>query len=312
MSDGFGPGGRDLSIMVPVHDCAGYLGVTLESLARPHLGQAHIEVLDDCSSDDPAAVVAALGGGRVGYHRHDRNVGMVANFNACIARAQRPWVHILHGDDFVLPGAHDELGRLLERHPASRVLFARSVTVDELGRWRGTSAVLGAGEDGALGYSTRQWGLNPVQFAGVVFQRAAAEEVGGFDPGLAHTADWDLWWRLARSCPAAYTNRCLGAYRETGGNHTSTLRRSADNLHQCVEQLARIVAADADVDADREMYWPLFEHAVHQARSFAGDGEAVRAHLRVLARFPRTVPRTRAILRVAVAHAAERLSPSGW
>ncbi len=295
--------------MVPTFNCAAYLGDTLHSLRDQGLDQAQIEVVDDASTDDPEKVVAEVGGGSVGFHRHERNVGMVANFNACIERAERPWVHILHADDMVMPDAYSAFDGLLGRFPASRAAFARVVTVDDEGRWRGTSPVLGEGFDGELAYSTPRWGLTPVQFAGVVFQRAAADEIGRFDMSLSHTADWDMWWRLARRYPVAYSNHCLGAYREFEGNDTSSLRRSAGNLRQSLDQLDRIATADGR--HDRAVYWPLFQHAVHQARSFAGDGPAMLAHLRILARFPTVVPRNRAMARMGVAHVARLITRSG-
>jgi hypothetical protein len=52
-----------------------------------------------------------------------------------------------------------------------------------------------------------------VQFAGIIFRRDAALAVGAFDDRYAHAADWDLWWKLAKRFPAAYTNLCLGGYR---------------------------------------------------------------------------------------------------
>jgi glycosyltransferase involved in cell wall biosynthesis len=294
--------------MIPTFNCAAYLGATLRSLRDQGLDQSQIVVVDDGSLDDPEAVVARFGDVVVSFHRHERHIGMVANFNACIERAERRWVHILHGDDLVLPGAYANFSSLLARFSHCRAAFARVVTVDEQGRWRGTSPVLGDAADGELAYSTPRWGLTPVQFAGVVFEHAAADEVGRFDSSLSHTADWDLWWRLARRFTVAYSNLCLGAYREFDGNDSSTLRRTAGNLRQSLDQLNRIAAADDR--RDRAVYWTLFEHAVHQTRGFAGEWAPLWAHLKVLASFPAVVPRGRAIARMGVAHVAERAARS--
>ena len=42
--------------------------------------------------------------------------------------------------------------------------------------------------------------------------------VGGFDPGLRRTEDWDLWIRIARSGPPAWVCAPLVAYRFHAGN----------------------------------------------------------------------------------------------
>src|SRR5215211_1793383 len=91
------------SVMIPTYECAGYLRQTLRSVLAQDPGPEvmQIEVVDDASTDDPAAVVAELGGGRVDFFRQPRNVGHVENFNTCLRRAQGRLVHLLHGDDAV-------------------------------------------------------------------------------------------------------------------------------------------------------------------------------------------------------------------
>ena len=294
-----GGGGADLSIMIPTYNCAGFLEETLESLRGQGLDHAQVEVVDDCSTqDDPEAVVRRVGAGWVGFHRQATNLGLVGNFNTCVGRAERPWVHVLHGDDLVLPGAYRELAGLLGRHPASGVLFGRCVMVDERGRWNEVSPMLGPDLDGPLPYDPFRWTLNPVQFAGTLFRRDAALAVGGFDDRFSHAADWDLWWRLAKRFPAAYSNRCVGAYRRFPASHTSTLVRNGRNLRESLRLVERIAADEPD--AGPALYAPLFGLAVHQARLQAADTAAVVAHLRVMASFPAGVPRARKMTRTAL------------
>lgn len=292
--------------MIPTYNCAGYLEHTLASLADQGIDQAQVEVVDDCSTeDDPEEVVRRCGAGWVSFHRHPRNLGLVGNFNSCIGRAERPWVHLLHGDDIVLPGAYAEFDDLLGRHPRSAVLFGRSVMIDEHGVWDGLTKVLGPGIDGELVYDPFRWALNPVQFAGILFRRDAALAVGAFDDRYAHAADWDLWWKLAKHVPAAYTNRCLGGYRRFAGSHTSTLVKTAGNLREGLRLVKQI--AEAEPDTGPRLYAPLFGLTVDQARRNASDTKAMLAHLRLLASFPAGVPRARKITRMALAWAKARV-----
>jgi len=304
----FGEGGADLSIMIPTYNCAGYLEHTLGSLAGQGIDRAQVEVVDDCSTDDdPEAVVRRCGAGWVTFSRQPRNLGLVGNFNSCIGRAERRWVHLLHGDDLVLPGAYREFASLLDRHPESGVVFGRSVMIDEQGVWDGLTKVLGPGTDGELVYDPGRWALNPVQCAGTLFRRDAALAVGAFDDHYSHTADWDLWWRLARRFPAAYTNLCLGGYRRFQGSHTSTLVKTASNLREGLRLVEQIAAAEPT--AGPKLFAPLFGLTVDQARRNAADTPAMLAHLRLLAAFPSGVPRARKILRMALAWAKARVVP---
>ncbi len=306
ISGPLGAGGADLSIMIPTYNCARYLEQTLASLADQGLDQTQVEVIDDCSTeDDPEDVVRRLGQGRVGFHRQPSNLGLVGNFNTCISRAERRWVHLLHGDDLVLPGAYAAFDDLLSRHPDSGVAFARCVVIDTEGVWNTLGETLGPDVDGALVYDPLRWGLNPVQFAGTLFRRDAAVAVGAFDGRYAHAADWHLWWRLARRFPAAYTNRCLGAYRRFPGSHSATLVRTASGLRESLHVVREIAAAEPQ--AGPKLFEPLLAHTTWQARDNADDNRAMLAHLRMIAALPSGLPKAEKVALMALTWAKVRL-----
>ena len=94
-----------------------------------------IDVVDDHSTaDDPEDVVARLGGGRVGFHRHPENLGVVGNLNACLRRSRGEIVHLLHGDDLVLEGFYQTLDDRLREHPDAGAAYCRHLYMDERGR----------------------------------------------------------------------------------------------------------------------------------------------------------------------------------
>ena len=108
------------SVMIPTFNCANYLRQTLESLLSqaPGPDEMQIEVIDDCSTkDDPEAVVRDVGKGRVDYHRKPQNEGAIANFNTCIERSRGDLVHILHGDDWILPEFYKTIEQTAEKFP---------------------------------------------------------------------------------------------------------------------------------------------------------------------------------------------------
>ena len=100
------------SVMIPAYNCVHYLGHTIQSVLSQALPEAEmqIEVIDDASTDgDVAALVAQIGKGRVGYYRQPENSGSLRNFETCINRAKGHYVHILHGDDFVIDGFFERM-----------------------------------------------------------------------------------------------------------------------------------------------------------------------------------------------------------
>lgn len=295
---GLGRRGEHLSIVIPTYNCAQYLGQTLQSLRAQgeRLAAAEIVVVDDCSTaDDPGAVVRAEWGDRVVMHRHERNMGPTRNFNACLRQATRPWIHVLHGDDFMLPGAYDEIAATLDAVPDVDAIFARTVYVDAIGVWTGLTQRLGPGERGLLAYTPSMWNICPVQFVSVLVSQHAVARVGGFDETFTHVADYNLWWRLAREARVAYSNACVGAYRYFEGNHSSSssLRRTARNLTEHVQQVERVLASMREEGpvspATRyAMYAPVIVRALRQTKSFLGDESAFQAHDRLLGQLPLT------------------------
>jgi glycosyltransferase involved in cell wall biosynthesis len=291
----FGSRGEKLSIIIPTYNCAQYLKETLVSVKQQPSGsldEAQIVVLDDCSTkDDPESVVRAVWPERVKFVRQPQNVGPCANFNSCLDHAEREWIHILHGDDFALPGAYAEFAEAIATWPDAIAVFARSVLVDANGLWTAVSPRLAAGWRGRLLYEPEMWAGNRVMFPGALLSRRAIDKVGGFDCSFCHVQDWNLWWRVARTGEAVYTNHCVAGYREFEGNHTSTLVRSGKNLEEIFEQVERVVSSvkeDPAYDA-RDLtifYETAYYMAVTQCWFLNGEPEAFDASFRIFQRFP--------------------------
>jgi glycosyltransferase involved in cell wall biosynthesis len=105
------------SVMIPTYNCARLLEETLSSVLDQQMSPELMEIIvvDDCSNDKPEEVVDRLGAGRVSFCRHNENMGATATFNDCILRSSGHLVHILHGDDFVLPGFYSTTSPLDSR-----------------------------------------------------------------------------------------------------------------------------------------------------------------------------------------------------
>ncbi|PZR76950.1 MAG: hypothetical protein DLM73_01005 [Chthoniobacterales bacterium] len=291
-----GDQGSNLSIMIPTFNCAGYLKQTLASLMAQTAGtseRAQIVVVDDCSTrDDPAAVVHGVTAGRVGFHRHSKNLGVCANLNACLDLAEREWIQILHGDDYMLSGAYEEFSLCLDQFPDALAVFARCEIRTSDDEFLRESQPLGPGERGRLSYDPRLWVRNPIYPAGVLLNRRVTEVAGKFDCTFSHVNDWNYWWRLTRTGQCVYTRACVAAYRVSEEGHSSSLIRSGLNVAEGLEQLERLIASLRDGPettriASHELYEGVYETAFAQCSRFVGDREAFLANWRQLKRMPK-------------------------
>jgi glycosyltransferase involved in cell wall biosynthesis len=231
------------SVMIPSHNCAGYLRQTLLSVLCQDPGSQamQIEVVDDASTeDDPEAVVREIGGGRVGFHRQTVNVGHSANFQTCLERSRGRIVHLLHGDDAVRPGFYEKLGVAFERTPGLGAAFCRQVYIDEAGNeiWhspleRESSGVL---ENWLERIAVRQL----IQTPSIVVAREVYEQIGTFDRRLSWVEDWEMWVRIAAYRDVWFETRQLALYRVHGTSSTSRQLRSAENLRDVRRALSII------------------------------------------------------------------------
>lgn len=262
------------SVMIPTFNCASYLRQTLESVLAQDLGpeEMQIEVIDDCSTkDDPEAVVREVGRGRVTFHRKEKNEGSTSNFNTCIARSRGQLVHILHGDDWVLPGFYTELGEMAKRAPNHALYACRSFFVDAQGIINSVTPHLpelanGGHDVGQFFHGTA------LQFAGVAIQRNFFEKQGGFRTNLVHCTDWEMWVRAITKGGGMISSEALACYRVFEGNESSRFVKTAENLKDITRLHFVIEKQGAQYPLGLALLL-LHKRALQQAVDFGKRGE---------------------------------------
>jgi glycosyltransferase involved in cell wall biosynthesis len=224
-----------ISVAIPTYNCAPLLRQTLLSVLAEDLpaDQLDIAVVDDCSTkDDPESVVKELGGGRVRFMRHERNVGIARNFNACVRQARGDLVHILHGDDFVLPGFYSAVRDAAVRFPDVGLFCTRAFIVDEAGEIDSLTTRPRFLESPSRDVRPMIYSGNPLVTPSIVVRRSAYARVGLFEESLSHVADWEMWVRLIAACGGVSINRALAAYRVFAAQDTARIKFTGDNLRE--------------------------------------------------------------------------------
>lgn len=271
------------SVMIPTFNPRrNLLEKTLSSVLSQNLDASEMEivVVDDCSTAvDVKAMVRPLAGDRVICTMTPQNLGLSGCWNASIEQARGKWIHILHQDDYVLPGFYERLGQVARSHPEVGLIASRSFFVNEEGVIDRVTRRVPALEEGGRRVNDFLYNA-PIQCPGVVVRRDCYEAHGGFRSDLVYALDVEMWARITGLCGGAITPEVLSCYRESSGNQTSLLWRSAET----VKDIERLQNLFKERYPEFDAKWAngvLLDLALRQAGLFRklNDPEAARASI---------------------------------
>ena len=260
------------SVMIPAYNCIRYLGETIDSVLQQDPGPdlMQVEVIDDCSTDgDVAALVLEKGNGRVGYFRQSENVGSLRNFETCINRANGHYIHILHGDDLVMPGYYNSIGTLFSRFPEIGAAISGYSYINHLGKLSGKGPTIQQQEGIIENWLVRVASAHGLQPPAIVIKRMVYEQLGRYY-AVHYGEDWEMWVRIAKYFPVAYTPTILAAYRVHPGNISSNFFKSGQSLAD-IQKVLTIIEPMIP-DQDRQEVMRAARH--HFSRYFTGEAAA--------------------------------------
>jgi glycosyl transferase family 2 len=174
-----------ISVIIPVYNGTRFLPEAIANVLTQRYDALELIVVDDGSTDDPAAVLQQLSVD-VRYFRQD-NAGAAAARNRGIKDASGDLLAFLDVDDLWPEENLDVLCRLLEQDPALDAVHGRA----QLTRYSG------AGQPGEYLGNPKE-SFSSYIGAGL-YRRRAFERVGLFDPELLYGEDTD-WFNRAGEC----------------------------------------------------------------------------------------------------------------
>jgi GT2 family glycosyltransferase len=308
------------SVMIPTwQPHPAYLEAAIRSVLVQidHHEKPQIELVDDCSSDfDPEAFVGRFDPGVVSVRRHRRHLGLAGNWNACLRGARGRWVHILHQDDFVLPGFYEALRRGIDHDPRVGAAFCSSYLDDATGRGWAPRLVpmmtAGILDDWLRHVFVRL----SIQCSAIVVRRDVYEALGGFDPAFTYAVDWDMWKRIAARYPIWYHPQPLACYRMHPGSETQRQRADGSHLAEVFRSIDRSAALLPPAVAARVVRCARFHYAVFAVENALamihskGTWGAARRQLRVARQGSSALAIIAALIRVAVRGGMRALAPA--
>jgi glycosyltransferase involved in cell wall biosynthesis len=182
-----------VSFLLAVHDGARFLGAAVESVMGQTIEDLELIVVDDASTDETPALLAAVDDPRLSVLRNDRQAGLAASLNRGLDAATGRYVARLDDDDVAVPERLERQLARMRSQPDVAIVGSAVVDLDPEGV-RGRIHVLPT--DGA---ALRWHALfsSPFFHPTVLVDRELLDRHGlRDDSAFLESEDYDLWTRL--------------------------------------------------------------------------------------------------------------------
>lgn len=186
-----------ISIIIPAYNAEKTILETIQSVLNQTIFDFEIIVIDDGSKDKTLEVISMIGDPRIRVLSYP-NAGVSTSRNRGLEQARGEFIAFLDHDDLWSPEKLESQLRALQEHPDAALAYSWTDHCDNAGNvitmgrhlsWTGNvySKLL---VDNFLDTAS-----NPL------IRKVALDEVGGFDPSINSSGEWDLWLRLAIRYP---------------------------------------------------------------------------------------------------------------
>jgi glycosyltransferase involved in cell wall biosynthesis len=232
------------------HVC--FLPQALHSVMAQTRCADEIVVIDDGSTDDPAAVVSGFA--QVTLIRQE-NQGLAAARNTGLRALRSDKVVFLDADDRLLPNALFDGLACFAAAPHCALVFGAHRRIDEAGQPLGDIVYQPVG---AEPYQDLLRGNVIGMHATVMYDRARLADLGGFDTALKRCEDYDVYLRLARTSPLASHANTVAEYRWHGGNMSANHRQMLSwtlRVHGREQRAALAMPATAEAWRNGRWVW---------------------------------------------------------
>ncbi len=192
------PLGR-VTVGIPVHNMAKFIGKTLQSLAEQTVQDFDVIVLDDASTDNLEEVLKDWSGD-IQLLKFEENRGVRHAFNAMVGHCKTEFYVTLAADDWVEPTFIEKCLSEFQKNPFLEFVASQTDFVNEEGKPLGPNTADVQRIRRASNKPREQW-LRELyygnQYFGVgMYRTSALAEVGGLDTDAGVLCDYDLYLKL--------------------------------------------------------------------------------------------------------------------
>lgn len=229
-----------VSILIPTYNYARYLPEAIESVLAQDFTDFELLIADDASSDNTVDVCEAYAANdsRIRFVRHEKNLGMVENWNWCLRQARGCYIKYMLADDkFLRPYALSRLVESIEKRPGISLVTSARALMDADSKITGVWNPLGLLDrryrGSKLSVQCLERSANRIgEPTAVIFRKADA--VRGFDVTFRQLVDLEMWLHLLQAGDLFYLAESLCCFRQHAEQQTVVNRKDALHLRELI------------------------------------------------------------------------------
>jgi len=206
-----------IGVVVPSFNQGRFLRPALDSIFCQDYPNLEVVVMDGGSTDESVAIIQSYAD-RLRHWRSSPDAGQSAAINEGVYYCTGELVTWLNSDDFYHGDSLWEVARAYRAHPNCGLYIGNGFRYDERTGTRSPFCTRHVALSREALTHGPDYLLQPATFV----LRRAWEEVGGLDPALRWTMDWDLYQRVAARYPVVLINEFLAVSREYEETKTSS------------------------------------------------------------------------------------------
>jgi len=226
----------ELNVNIPFYGKGRLLQNCLKSVFdNLNNNKLEIAIFDDASLDNAVEFLRTEWKSHCSVYRHEKNIGMVANWNSCLQHGDKEYVHVLHYDDALKPIFYAKVLKILKDNQkvglvhtdAHSVFFRKTSTrywgtiLKKRSKSYGDIYIYKAGDE-AVRHT-----INGLICSSVIIRRDTIADVGIFNENFSYSADEEYWARIGSRWDIAYLSEPLIAYSYHHDNYqVKTWKRS--------------------------------------------------------------------------------------
>jgi glycosyltransferase involved in cell wall biosynthesis len=243
-----------VSVAITAYNSEPWVAEAVRSALEQTMGDIEVVVVDDASTDDTYAAVAAIDDARLRLYRNSTNLGEAANWNRTVSLCRSPLVKLLCSDDVLDPECVEKMSRLFS-HPAVGIVFSRRTILGDQSRSDSYGAAhtrfgqlhdMNHGRSMFERYLQTRFDDNWVGEPSNVMLRSDVFSTVRFDPRVVRT-DMAMWIRTMFHYDVGFVDEELTTYRVRTGSVTDL---AGDSGSRWLDQLwlYEILLADPAIE----------------------------------------------------------------